>query len=287
MDYFDDLDNQAMDTFRELNDNAELVDATLTSTLSPELENLIRTAKQQHVPIRPVKHRSCAMDYLFRICSPLTPIILASAAVLPSQPKIVHGESENGPTQFCQLNELDIPILKCWLATTFPSLLPVLAPMNKARREFSPFSAAPTLGLDTTLPHHRPNNDTMSSYRPTQDQYPVWYFFYGTLTDSSVLAQLFGSAPATTSPLVPAKVQHGRLRTWSGKYKALVDAPGFEVDGWAYEVQCQEQEDALRMYETAKYEVVRVAIMLNEKSDHERVTRGCTFRFVGYEDELV
>jgi hypothetical protein len=39
------------------------------------------------------------------------------------------------------------------------------------------------------------------------------------------------------------------------------------------------------MYETAKYEVVRVSITVVE-SGGERVVRGCTFRFAGEEDEL-
>ena len=57
------------------------------------------------------------------------------------------------------------------------------------------------------------------------------------------------------------------------------------MDGWAYKVLSQEQEDALRMYETAKYEVVRVAIAIIGGSCTERV-QGCTFRFAGDETEL-
>jgi hypothetical protein len=84
-------------------------------------------------------------------------------------------------------------------------------------------------------------------------------------------------------PLVAAQIQHGRLRTWGGIYKALVNAPGCEVNGWAHEVQSREQEDALRMYETAKYEVVRVEITFKDKDEQERVVLGCTFRFARQE----
>jgi hypothetical protein len=47
----------------------------------------------------------------------------------------------------------------------------------------------------------------------------------------------------------------------------------------------KEQEDALCMYETAKYEVVRVDIGLNSHGGG-RVMKGCTFLFAGEEHEL-
>jgi hypothetical protein len=67
----------------------------------------------------------------------------------------------------------------------------------------------------------------------------MWYFFYGTLADSSFLAELFGSS-GEAPMLLPAVIYSGKLRTWGRKYNALVDdIPGSRVDGWAYEVVSQ------------------------------------------------
>ncbi|KUJ19566.1 uncharacterized protein LY89DRAFT_562361, partial [Mollisia scopiformis] len=143
-----------------------------------------------------------------------------------------------------------------------------------ASKNLSSISRYPTLGLDTTLPQHRPSNEDVD-FLPTQDQYPVWYFFYGTLADPAVLSRHLGLA---SEPILwPATVRGGVLKTWAGKYRALVDgAESSVIDGSAYEVQSKAQEDALRAYETSKYEVVRCMIEVGC-----RRIPGCTFRFVG------
>ncbi|KAG9194227.1 hypothetical protein G6011_04262 [Alternaria panax] len=181
------------------------------------------------------------MDYLFKLSDAITPTILASAAILPSQPRIIEGEGEDGIAHFCQVSDLDIPKIKGWLATTYPMDHPVFAPIRGAQGFVSPLC-----------------------HVPTRNQYPVWYFFYGTLANSSFLSELFGSS-GDVPVLTPAVIHGGKLRTWDGKYNALVDgdSPASRVDGFAYKVVSQKQEDALRMYETAKYEVVRVDIELD------------------------
>ncbi|KAH8728318.1 hypothetical protein GQ44DRAFT_757280 [Phaeosphaeriaceae sp. PMI808] len=283
MDYFDDLEQEAMEAFCELNDETAM---KFTTNLSPDIKDLLRSTEQRHKPTIIVKRKSCSMDYLFKINNPITTAILASADILPSQPRVVYGEGEDGIAQFCQVNEFDIPKIKDWLTKTYPTVSLVFAPINKAFKSLSPCSAYPTLGLDTSLPHHRPQNAMCASFFPTQRQYPVWYFFYGTLANCSFLAQLFCSPPETIPVLVPALIHGGKLRTWGRKYNALVDSPGSQVDGWAYEVLSQDQEDILRIYETAKYEVVRVDITLNESPGRGRVVQGCTFRFAGEDYEL-
>jgi hypothetical protein len=107
----------------------------------------------------------------------------------------------------------------------------------------------------------------------------VVYFFYGRLADEKRLAKLFGE---TNGALRPAQMYGGRIRMWAGKYKALVDCPGARVYGWAYEVVSKDDEDALCVYETAKYEVVRVDIVVEGRG----VVKGCTFRFAGEEGDL-
>lgn len=71
------------------------------------------------------------------------------------------------------------------------------------------------------------------------------------------------------------------LTTWTGKYKAIVDAPDSicsRVHGSAYQVLTREQEEVLQFYETDKYEVVRCVI--TKMGTKEEVVKGLTFRFV-------
>ncbi|KAK5240470.1 hypothetical protein LTR40_011694 [Exophiala xenobiotica] len=126
--------------------------------------------------------------------------------------------------------------------------------------------------MDLALPQHR-SDDTTFEPAPLPDQYPVWYFFYGTLADPDVLSQHLNLETAPS--YIPAHVVGGQIRT------ALVDAPGTEVYGSAFLVESRDQEDALRIYETDKYEVVRCHITMQTG-----VVCGLTFRFDGAESEL-
>jgi len=114
---------------------------------------------------------------------------------------------------------------------------------------------------------------------PEQDEYPVWYFFYGTLAYPVVLRGLLGKTPTYQ----PAKVDGGILKTWGGKYKALVDAhPGHTtpLEGYAFLIRDRGEEDILQCYETDKYEVVRCEMEVQGLS----AVRGLTFRFIGEVD---
>ncbi len=66
--------------------------------------------------------------------------------------------------------------------------------------------------------------------------------------------------------------------TWGMKYRALVDTRSYNdaVHGHAYQVRSQEHDEALRIYETEKYEVVRCKIAIKDGA----VVSGLTFRFV-------
>jgi len=77
------------------------------------------------------------------------------------------------------------------------------------------------------------------------------------------------------SILEPASVSGGILRTWPGKYQVLVHKrPNACIKGSVHDVSSKEQKDALRCYETDKYEVVRCTIFMRG-----RQVQGCTFRF--------
>lgn len=277
MDYLDDLSQDAMAAFDGLNCD----DSPQPSTaLSPKTKLLLHSAQKPKAKPPP---RSNNITYLFKLDPPITPAVLAAAAILPTQPRLVHGSCETGSATFCHLNAGDVASVTAWLQDSHPSFRPTFAPINKAPKALSAWSACPTLGLDTTMPQYRPDG-TSCVVLPQQEQYPVWYFFYGTLANSAFLGTLFGAPLGSVPVLVPARVYGGKLRTWGGKYNALVDSVGSYVDGSAYEVTCREQEDALCMYETAKYEVVRAEIVLNRSQ--RKIVQGCTFRFAGGEHEL-
>jgi hypothetical protein len=112
-------------------------------------------------------------------------------------------------------------------------------------------------------------------------EYPVRYFFYGTLAESARLERLFGISCSELPPLQPAILLGGRIRTWAGRYKALIDEPGAVVNGFAYPCKSVDQEDALRVYEGDNYEVVAARLVVDGME-----MRGRTFRFAGFDDEF-
>ncbi|KAJ4172029.1 hypothetical protein NW754_007627 [Fusarium falciforme] len=121
------------------------------------------------------------------------------------------------------------------------------------------------------MPQHRLQNHNDNA-QPTQNEYPIWYFFYGTLAQIEVLSDLLGTDPVYHD----AKIRGGVLGSW-GNYKALVDDPSQAntVHGKAYLVTREEDEEALRLYETEAYEIVRCRIEMEEG----RVIDGLTFRW--------
>jgi hypothetical protein len=105
MDYFDDLPQDALDAFSALN-----ADTGLSSATTDLLQS--HSTKQNQKPAPKVQRKSSGMDYLFKLTSPLTPALLACATILPTQPRIVHGESEDGVAQFCLGGEGDFAKIK-------------------------------------------------------------------------------------------------------------------------------------------------------------------------------
>ncbi|KAF2281072.1 uncharacterized protein EI97DRAFT_19540 [Westerdykella ornata] len=134
------------------------------------------------------------------------------------------------------------------------------------------------LGRDPTLPHYRPS---VPASARLEDKFPIWYFFYGTLASPERLSRLLDVDLAQLPELKAATLLDGKIQTWAGKYRALMDSVGGKVEGWIYPVICEDQEDALRVYEGDSYEVVRARFVSDGK-----VIEGRTFRFAGFEDEL-
>ncbi|TRX90956.1 hypothetical protein FHL15_008161 [Xylaria flabelliformis] len=200
--------------------------------------------------------------------------IVKQASQLTKAPPIFHGTDDNGnPVSFCKVDVTARNNIITYLSKHEPRFQPTFVPCHIAAKDLSTASAHPTLGIDATMPQFRLSSADDWILTPAQSQYPVWYFFYGTLADPTVLGRLLGVEPSYED----ASVRGGILKTWGGKYKVLIDAPGGIVHGAAFLVQDQDQEDTLRCYETEKYEVVRCEIDMRDKK-----VKGLTFRREAY-----
>ncbi|OQO00457.1 hypothetical protein B0A48_13806 [Cryoendolithus antarcticus] len=206
----------------------------------------------------------CAADhlqeFLLKLDGPLDSAErVRDIAGLATAPKIYQASADagNDDSGNDSVNALFIKVsgstrskLDHWLSTEHPSHRPLFIAHKVARKDLCSHSLSPFLGLDATLPQHRP--DTYAPPLPRQDEHPVWYFFYGTLADTDVLRRLLGDGPDDYYKLHPARVSGGRLEMWAHKYRALVDSDdrGAVVQGSAFLVQSAEHEEALRVYET-------------------------------------
>lgn len=301
MDILDELENLAANTaYEELDDEGEVYDPNkgtikmwqdrfgYTYEHAAAMVGLTKHANKpsstQQAILSPAKARAI---YLLKLDSPLaTPAKVQIAANLPAIPELYQGTSNEGGSLFCKVDGRTKLAIENWLSTQNGLELRVLfVPIGAAYKELSPNSLYPTLGKDFTLPQFRPQDaqllTTEPSFGRTQDQYPVWYFFYGTLASIPTLHSLLSLSKEEVPSLHKAKVQGGRMKTWGmGKYNALVDGPETKyVRGSAYLVRSEEHEDRLRKYETEAYEVVRCLIEIDDT-----IVQGCTFRFIGEAD---
>ena len=221
-----------------------------------------------------------------------TPKSIQEAANLPEPIHTVQAASETRDAVFCEIDGKIKQSIENWLSQQNFTFRPTFIRISKAKKDLDSNSIYPTLGLESTLPQHRFSSDRDSNatlaqspapsnrtgrHLVLQDEYPAWYFFYGTLADPEVLTRLLSPSEAEPPTLVPASISRGLIKSWGGKHKALVDGDSTDyVHGSAYEVASREQEDALLTYETENYEVVRCSITMASETVH-----GLTFRFVG------
>ncbi|KAL8873937.1 MAG: hypothetical protein Q9174_000656 [Haloplaca sp. 1 TL-2023] len=237
--------------------------------------------KDQVTIARPKKESPTNSVYLVKLEAVLgSPENIQAIANLPHPPQVRHASTENETEAalFCRIDGITRQAIGSWLSHHHPAFKPMFIPLKLAAKALSAESISPTLGLEATLAQHRPHSRTaLLNQQVSQDQYPVWYFFYGTLAEPSRLRSLQALPDAESPVLIPAKIYGGTMRRWAGKYKALVDGTdtGNVVHGSAYEVLSKEREDSLRQYETPAYEVVRCTIVMAEKT-----VLGLTFRFV-------
>jgi hypothetical protein len=251
--------------------------------LSLDRRNCTKTMQHHQI----MSAREARNTYLIKLEGLLsTPEDVQAAANMPLPPSTVTGEADEGDSTFCIINGKD----KCAIISSLSSQHSSFSPyfiriQGKAHKNLSEASLHPTLGIDITLPQNRPETfDTTAAHEPTQDEFPVYYFFYGTLSQTEILSKQI-SRSVSENELMPALISGGTLATWGKRYKALVDGRGTDlVRGYAFLVQNKDEEDGLRMYETDNYEVVRCHLVLGPVAESSIEVKGLTFRFCGAVD---
>ncbi|EXJ93720.1 hypothetical protein A1O1_02113 [Capronia coronata CBS 617.96] len=220
-------------------------------------------------------------DSIIQLEDPLdTPEKIQWVAGLTETPTVLIGSGTAGETRrFCRISPSVKARVLAWLAQYHPGFRPTVARLyNMARHNISSSTMAPMTppingGRYTLFPP--------STLPDPVEQYPIWYFFYGRQTHPKLLLRQLGVNLEPTP--VRARLEGARLRTLgAGKYEALVDGgAGSAILGWACRIDTNEQEDALRFYETEKHELVRCHIV----TEYGTVP-GRTFRFAGSVEEL-
>ncbi|KAL9096684.1 MAG: hypothetical protein Q9165_001172 [Trypethelium subeluteriae] len=119
---------------------------------------------------------------------------------------------------------------------------------------------------------------------PEPEQYkPKYYFFYGTLRQSEVLTRIL---ELQQPPLYrSARIWGWSLSNW-GPYRTLLDGPaGNIVEGDAFVLQSQEDEDKLARYETSAYKVTPCSIEFTDDQAPLKAL-GKTFMYAGDAEAL-
>ncbi|KAI9724157.1 MAG: hypothetical protein M1828_003902 [Chrysothrix sp. TS-e1954] len=201
--------------------------------------------------------------------------LIQDIAGLSETPEVSQATSDRGDATFCRISARTKTAVQDWLSRQpATSFRPTFVRLSKATKALDAMSLSPTLGLDATLPQNR-CADATTTFKPCQDEYPVWYFFYGTLADEDFLEGLLSTPERPV--LTPASISGGLVKVWGGKYKALVDGCAEDrVEGWTLLVTSKDEEESLMLYETEKYEVVRCRIEMEAST-----VCGLTFRFAG------
>ncbi|KAL9596322.1 MAG: hypothetical protein Q9219_005876 [cf. Caloplaca sp. 3 TL-2023] len=159
------------------------------------------------------------------------------------------GQSEDGETaRFARVDNASKRSVEEWFASRQVAYYPTFVRLSLSPKNLSDVSSYPALGIDSSLPQHRLHHAN-ERFSPTQTEYPVWYFFYGTLMDPETLQKCIGLP--LPPKMISASVRGGVLKSWRRKYKALVDGPeNATVEGFAHLVESAEQEEYLRFRET-------------------------------------
>ncbi|KAH9985004.1 hypothetical protein F4779DRAFT_322317 [Xylariaceae sp. FL0662B] len=200
--------------------------------------SLARSRPEHRRPASARKHSV----FLMKLEGPFADALAVQTIGKLSQAPVVHqGTDDTGMiANFCKIGSSTKDTILQFLTQSQSIFRPTFIPYSKAEKDLCRNSAHPTLGIDATMPQHRPNH-SKTVFAPAQNEYPVWYFFYGTLAEEEKLRWLLETDPVYSS----ATVRGGFLKTWAGKYKALVDSPSDKetvVNGRACLIATPEQE---------------------------------------------
>ncbi|EGX89375.1 hypothetical protein CCM_07626 [Cordyceps militaris CM01] len=215
--------------------------------------------------------------YLLRIHDTLPSLHTIQQLLNTDRLEVVSGVDDDGNSvKFCYMTSQMKNLLQSNLVLSDSvHFRPSFIRVSIATKKLSDISRYPTLGIESTLPQYRAETST-EYFRPAQNEYPVPYFFYGTLADRAVLARVIGVSDEGSIEYESAMVSGAALSTWANKYLGLVNSfQHDQVEGKVYWVKSREEEEALRIYETAKYEVVRCKINLESGIN---TCMGLTFR---------
>lgn len=222
----------------------------------------------------PVPQRQSAAAYLVKLQEHLpTAEVVQAIAQSAEIPEVVTGTDDSGrETYFCRVDHDGRIAIAAHFADGALGRAPTFLQLTQAAKSLSNVSAAPMLGVDTTMPQHRADKAGVE-FRPRQEEYPVWYFVYGPLADPNELAVILGRSEG---PDYRAAAVYGARLLSSN---AMVDAEISDVVlGEALYVTSQKDEESLRFSVTDKFEVVRCKMMLIETAE---VVDGLAFRYVG------
>ena len=112
----------------------------------------------------------------------------------------------------------------------------------------------------------------------TTTTYPIFYFFYGTLTNPATLKRILDHE--TEPHLRPAQVTGYAVAKW-GDYPALIESEaGQPVPGSAYLVRSEAEAQKLAHYETKAYMPVPCMIGFTDGGEPGEVS-GMTFVYAG------
>jgi Gamma-glutamyl cyclotransferase, AIG2-like len=129
---------------------------------------------------------------------------------------------------------------------------------------------------------HRPKS--AFGYSSTTE-WPVYYFLYGDLAKPHVLSDVLGLYPDESPKMRPAHIVGYELATWDGRPTLVSGRSGHVVEGMAYEIQSEEDEERLLCGETRAYKTSSCWMYLSDSSPHEGVYAK-TFRYAGDEEAL-
>ncbi|KAJ5443736.1 uncharacterized protein N7458_007608 [Penicillium daleae] len=155
-----------------------------------------------------------------------------------------------------------------------------IPPPSRMVRKFLEYKASedPTLYFPSQARSPR-SSETDWPQTPFSEGY---FFFYGTLMDSSTLAKVLQLSEPPQ--MRPARVIGYTTKLW-GKYAALVSGKPFQpIDGLAYEIRLREEWDRLRAYHSDHYDLVPILIDFLDTGEQE--VEGFAFEWRGDPEEL-